>query len=164
MVATVMRAARGEAQLFLRKALDYAGDECLIWPFSKLKAGAQINWKGQPRLAARVLCELVHGPPPTPKHESAHSCGKGHLGCIAPRHVRWATHAENVKDMFIHDTTVRGTKNGQSKLRPDEVLAIRKMRGRLSQRKIREKFGVNQSTIWRIQNGQRWSWFQTTNR
>lgn len=33
------------------------------------------------------MCELVYGKPPMPKHQAAHNCGKGNLGCINPKHL-----------------------------------------------------------------------------
>lgn len=65
---------------------------------------AQINLGGRSVIVARMVCEEVNGPPPTPAHQAAHSCGKGHLGCITPQHLRWATQVENEADKLIHGT------------------------------------------------------------
>jgi hypothetical protein len=44
--------------------------------------------------AARVMCELVHGPAPTPEHEASHLCTDEWL-CICPDHLAWETRVEN---------------------------------------------------------------------
>jgi len=98
-----LTAANGEPARFLAEALSYTGDDCLNWPFNRSQKGyAQIWQDGRQTLAARRVCLLAHGPPPTPEHEAAHSCGNGHDGCIAPGHLRWATHAENIADKQLH--------------------------------------------------------------
>ena len=50
---------------------------------------------GRRQSAHRAMCELVHGPAPTPKHQAAHSCHRGCDGCVLPQHLHWATDAEN---------------------------------------------------------------------
>jgi hypothetical protein len=51
-------------------------------------------------LVSRLVCEEAHGPPPTSKHQAAHSTFNGCVGglCIAPDHLRWATDRENKFD------------------------------------------------------------------
>lgn len=101
--------AREPARWLAEVALPYSGDECLIWPFARQKDGYPvISHEGRAYGAHRRLCELVNGPPPTPQHQAAHGCGKGHLGCITNRHLRWATPAENCADKVIHGTNRPG--------------------------------------------------------
>lgn len=54
--------------------------------------------QGKPRLhnAARVVCELIHGPAPTPMHEASHLCDDNWL-CINPDHLIWETKKENLQ-------------------------------------------------------------------
>lgn len=134
------------------------GDECLIWPFQRLQADGRgaVKYKGKQTLAARVMCELAHGAPPTPKHEAAHSCGKGHLGCVNPKHLRWATSAENKADMLVHGTRVRGERQGAAKLTTEQVLAIRGAAAIKSQAHLAREYGVMSSTIHKIIHRQRW--------
>lgn len=147
---------RGEVQTYLRSvaALATFPDACLIWPYSRDGTGyAQVWFNGKLRRAHRVLCELVHGTPPTPKHEAAHSCARGHDACINPGHLRWATAAENARDRVLHGN---GTLKGvpwQSGLTPQAVRAIRKATGKCPQRELAERFGVSNSTISDVQRG-----------
>lgn len=144
-----------EPWLEAHKAHD--GDECLIWPFQRLQSDGRgaVKYHGKQTIAARVMCMLAHGEPPTPEHEAAHSCGKGHEGCVNPKHLRWATRVENKADMIAHGTRPWGEKQGSSKLKTADVLAIRAATG-LSQSTLAKRFGVRQSTIHKILSRQRW--------
>lgn len=83
--------------------LPYDGDDCLKWPYATDKDGYGLGeLGGKIRRAHRYVCTLVNGDPPTPKHEAAHSCGNGHLGCVNPRHLRWATTLENQRERWRH--------------------------------------------------------------
>jgi hypothetical protein len=93
----------GEPERFLAIAAAYRGDECLIWPYGKVGDGYAAIRDGEKKIQVhRRVCEIVHGKPPSPSHLAAHSCGNGHLGCISPNHLRWATHKENMQDRFMH--------------------------------------------------------------
>lgn len=54
--------------------------------------------------AARLMCELVHGPAPTPEHEASHLCEEIRLEsnwlCICPDHLIWETKKENMARMW----------------------------------------------------------------
>lgn len=150
----------GEPLRYLNEiVLLYEGDECLSWPFGKITAGyGTIHFDGRLCLVSRVVCERVHGPPPTPEHEAAHSCGKGHEGCVAKRHLSWKTSAENKADQLIHGTRPRGSKHGNAKLSNSDVIKIRSLRGKAKQADIAHWFGVDKSVISRVQSGKRWAW------
>jgi hypothetical protein len=83
--------AHGEAiRYFNDVVLPYDGDECLMWPYAKGSRGYGIVCiDGIKRIIGRLLCAECNGPPPTPKHEAAHSCGKGKEGCVTKRHLSW---------------------------------------------------------------------------
>ena len=155
--------AYGEAQSFFRETvLPFTGDECLIWPYVRGGAGyyGQLRRDGRMQHVHRLACEAIYGPPPTSKHEAAHNCGKGRTGCVNPRHVRWATPAENHADMAVHGTIAYGGRNCAAKLTESDVLKIRSLRGKMFQREIAERFGVSSEHISRIQSGERWGWFK----
>lgn len=94
---------------------------CLAWPFGRSTKGYGKIWiDGRSFIVSRLACEAINGPPPTPEHEAAHNCGKGHEGCVNPLHVRWATRTENFADKLIHGTSNRGARhwtNNRSELR-----------------------------------------------
>ena len=149
---------RGEARRFFDEVvLAHEGDECLSWPFARESQGrGVISIGGQMKLVHRLVCEIANGSPPTPSHHAAHSCGKGHEACVARRHLSWKTPAENESDKLGHGTHNRGSRNRSALLCDDDVEKIRALRGRATQRKIAEEFGVSEMQIWRIQTGRAW--------
>jgi hypothetical protein len=138
--------------------LNYEGDECLIWPFTRCSGGYAFHYDGtKKRIASRMLCEYVHGPAPSPKHEAAHSCGNGKLGCITKRHLSWKTPLENAADKFIHGTVLRGSEAGRAKLTETDVLAIRANESDLHQT-LADRYGVTEANIRAIRSGKSWGW------
>lgn len=156
------RALNGETEQFFNEiVLTYDGRDCLVWPYTRNNKGyPQIYRSGRVHLAHRLVCAHVHGPSPTPKHEAAHSCGKGHLGCVNWRHLSWKTHADNQADKIDHGTTLRGELRPNSKLTEADVRRIRALKGKMSQREIASMFGVIQQTVAKIQSGGSWTWLR----
>lgn len=137
--------------------VDYAGDDCLKWPGKPRADGrGQIKWQGRMTTAHRQMCILAHGEPPDGKPEATHACGNGHLGCVNPRHLRWATDKENKADMLAHGTRVRGERQGSAKLKTADVIAIRQMAAARPQSQIAAQFGVVQGTVGKIIRRERW--------
>lgn len=149
--------SNGAPMQWLHDHLNHTGDECLVWPFARSRNGR--GWirvtqgNGMPH---QVMCKLRHGEPPTPEHEAAHSCGNGHLGCVNPIHLRWATKAENEADKLIHGTRARGERHGAAKLTEADVLAIRASTSPIQE--IAETFGISQATGRHIKNRKIWAW------
>lgn len=136
---------------------DFSGEQCLIWPFSRNSEGYGLIWQsGTMRRVARIMCEHRHGPPPTPEHQAAHSCGNGHLGCVNQWHLDWKTPKENQADRLIHGTHTRGERSWSAKLTVADVIAIRSMKGTLGS--IAAHFGVSSQIISAIQQRKRWAW------
>lgn len=50
--------------------------------------------------AARVMCEIIHGPAPTPTHEASHLCEDEWL-CVNPDHLIWETKQENMARQWV---------------------------------------------------------------
>lgn len=150
---------RGHVAAYLQEVvLTYAGDDCLIWPFSRHvdHGRAQIRVGGKTRSVHRIVCEHVNGPTPSSDHQAAHSCGRGHEGCVSPRHLDWKTPSENNGDKVRHGTAPRGERSTNRKLSAIEVEQIRALRGAFSQNLIAGKFGIAQATVSKIQIGKRW--------
>lgn len=110
------RLANGEAETYLRDVvMAYGGNDCIFWPLSKGRA--MMTRDGRHTTVARIVCEEYRGPPPTPDYEAAHSCGKGHEGCVAKGHLSWKTPVENAADKHLHGTMARGESHGRTKLK-----------------------------------------------
>jgi hypothetical protein len=154
------RTPEGEPARYISEVvLAYEGDECVPWPYAKGSNGyALIMRGGRLRMVSRIVCEEEHGPPPTPKHEAAHSCGKGHLSCVAKRHLDWKTSAQNKADKIGHGTHDRGERNTQAKLTEAQVIEIRAMIGLQTQTAIARQFGVSIASISRVKSRKRWAW------
>jgi hypothetical protein len=137
-------------------ALLFDGEDCLKWPLSINKRGyGQFGLNGKNLTAHRYICKIAKGPAPSRVHHTAHSCGHG--WCVNPRHLRWATPIENNADKLLHDTHNKGERHGNSRLTPDQVLAIRKLAGSASQTEIAAQFGVSQTTIGLVIRRERWA-------
>lgn len=144
---------------FIRAHTDYKSDECLSWPYGRDSQGyARACVRGySTRLAHRIMCEMVWGPPPNPDSVARHLCGKGHEGCINPMHLKWGTVAENAADQEIHGTKLFGEKKGRAVLCPQRVRKIRAMSlGGMAQRKIATQIGVSAGTVQAILEGRTW--------
>lgn len=140
--------------------MSYEGRDCLIWPFGRDGKGyGRLSIKGRSYIVSRMVCREVHGEPPTPQHEAAHSCGKGHEGCVNPHHLSWKTRLENKADSIAHGTHVRGHKHRLAKLTEDKVRLIRSeiTRGQ-KQSVIAQKYGVSRGTISDVSSGRHWGW------
>ncbi len=132
----------------LRAHADWSGDECLTWPFKRTDKGYPLIKGGS---AARRMCILAHGEPPFEKAEAAHSCGKGHEGCVNPKHLRWATRQENVDDMIVHGTRLKGESISWARLTENDVREIRAThKRRMSPKPFMEKYGISASTLYEI--------------
>ncbi|MBT1154359.1 HNH endonuclease [Aminobacter anthyllidis] len=143
----------GDAERYFREVvIAYEGDECLAWPFSRSSNGYGQVWvDGKVHAVHRLVCEEVNGLPPTPEHEAAHKCGKGHESCCTKAHLVWKTHAENMADMFDHGT-------GHRKLSEEDVREILSLKGKLLHREIAARFGIHKSNVSHILRGKTWGW------
>lgn len=145
---------RGAALNFFRDVvLKYEGDDCLIWPFNRTVKG---YGRLGPGIVSRMVCEAANGPPPKPRHDAAHSCGRGNEGCCTKRHLSWKTRAENALDRRRHGTANSGERNGQAKLTEAQVREIHMLKNRMSQVAIGKLYGVSASAIGAILRLERW--------
>lgn len=152
----------GDPARFLNEnVLTYDGDDCVAWPYNTNSSGYGRIWRdGADHFVHRIVCEYVNGPAPTPKHEAAHSCGKGHLACVTKSHLSWKTRTENFADKIEHGTAIRGDKCSFAKLSEADARTIQHLKGSMSQREIAAHFGVSRSTVGLIQAGKRWAWLE----
>lgn len=129
-------------------------DQCIEWPYAKDAVGRGWGrYRGRHILASRAVCIEAHGSPPTDLHEAAHSCGNGHMGCVNPHHLRWATRKENEADKLMHGTRLRGEHVKNFVLTDIQCAEIRSLRGKLPQSKIAKMYGVTQQHICAVQIG-----------
>lgn len=141
---------KGAGFAWLKAHVDYQGDNCLIWPmFRESRVGrGMVNINGVRGWAHRFMCQMAHGDPPTPKHQAAHSCGKGHEGCCNPRHLEWKTNSQNQLDRRKHGTLTKCTWSSyRGKLSQEQIAEIRALKGKKTQMALAEQFGVSLGCI-----------------
>lgn len=139
-------------------ALKHEVHGCLDWPFyrSARTGYAYMNFRGRPHHAARVICILAHGEPPFAGAEAAHSCGRGHEGCVSKGCLSWKTAKENSGDKFRHGTVKRGEQMPLARLTEDQVLSI--FRDVRPQTEIASEYKCAQQTVGKIKTGHAWAW------
>lgn len=138
--------------------ITFERDECLQWPFPRGENGR--GWatlSGRETSAPFAICTIAHGPRPSKNHETAHSCGKGHEGCVNPRHLRWATRVENEADKRKHGTLRKGTLINTSKLNEADVVAIRQSANSTGV-EMAKQYGVSTAAISAIRTRKSWAW------
>jgi hypothetical protein len=158
---TIVKLQSSPAKDWVAAHKDHQGDECLKWPFALGRDGyGRIHRDGGGALttASNYMCEVAHGPRPSPRHECAHSCGKGREACVNPRHLYWATPQENQNDRVGHGTSNRGTRQWKAKLTEDDIRAIRAMSHTAPQSDISALFDIDRGHISAIINRKKWAW------
>ena len=145
----------GQTIKWLHDHAGYVGDDCLIWPFARNKRSGYgfFGLKRWPTYAHRFMCILAHGEPPTPEHQAAHTCGRGHEGCVNPRHLSWKTNSENQRDRRRHGTHLGG-RGARTSLTPDQISEMRSLRGVIPVVQIAKKFSVSRGCVeyWHSHN------------
>lgn len=104
----------------------------------------------------RLVAFAFHGNPPTSKHQAAHLDGdrKNNL----PSNICWATSKENHNHRIHHGTDAKGTRNGRSKIKESDVIAIREavLRGR-TKVSIALEFGISNTQVNNIALQKSWN-------
>ena len=142
----------GKAAKWVFAHVNYAGDDCLKWPFSRTDTGyGQLGYLGKLYKAHRLMCILTNGESPTSKHEAAHNCGNGMRGCVNPKHLEWKTPSENQLDRARHGTAVTSRYGKVGKLNKLQRQEIINLKGKMTQREIAKLYGVHFETVSRWQ-------------
>lgn len=131
---------------------------CMLWLAGCCKDGYGQFAIGRSKVRApRLSLWLAAGPPLPDQEHAAHSCRHRH--CVAPAHLRWATHIENEADKIADGTVARGDLSNWSKLTSGQVLEIRALyaTGAWTYPQLGTRFGVAQQTIGKIVNRDRWA-------
>jgi len=111
------------------------------------------------RFAIHRLVAMAFIPNPENKPQVNHKDGNKKNNCV--ENLEWVTASENIFHAFKNGLRkpTDGIINGMAKLSNDDVLSIRKTysEGNISQQKIGELYGVQQSCIQRIVSKKRWA-------
>lgn len=150
-VDSVNRVANGTYDKWIEDMSSHDGDDCLIWPFWRDKHGYG---------PSRKMCIAAHGEPASKELHAAHSCGNGNIGCMNPKHLRWATQKDNAGDMVDHGRSQRGEKCRMAKLTESDVHKIRVTRRNESCASLAREFGVARWTVSRARSRETWAWLE----
>lgn len=124
-----------------------------------LRVGLRSETGGKPRMfnVNRLVCEAFHGPAPSEHHQSAHYNGQPNDN--RAENLRWASCKENAADRDRHGKTVWGSRINTSKLSPDQVRELRRLRDETGQsyRSLGRRFGVSAQAAWKIVQGENWA-------
>ena len=144
----------GKGLKFCQAALLSNTDQCIEWPFYRMKNGyAQVGLHSGMMLAHRWVCLNAHGEPPFDRAQAAHECGN--RSCVNPCHIRWATQAENEDDKRKHGTW--HSRISSRTVTDDDVRAIRLLiQWGHSTRRICFWFDVPKWTVQNIRAGKTW--------
>lgn len=150
------KSKHGAPMAWLKENVRHTGGECVTWPFARSSRGyGNIRVGGSHMVAHRAMAILAHGEPPFPDAQAAHTCGKGHEGCVNPNHLEWKTPQANQADQVRHGTAVRGEKQHKAVLTEAQVLLIYRDKRKLEI--IANEYG-SVSNISLIRCGHNWSW------
>lgn len=151
------RRGEGFGIAFLREHLNDPDGPCISWPLSCNNYGYAIcGYNGKRWKVGRLLCEMLYGPAPTPKHHAAHKCGRGQFGCVHPKHVRWATPKENMQESVRLGAVHKPGERPKFILTEAQVAQIMALKGKKTQLEIGLMFGVKGKQIGRIHRGECW--------
>jgi hypothetical protein len=140
----------GKRVRWVKAHLDYPHEQfCLIWPFGVSEGTIQLPGSVN---VFRLMCEHRNGPPPTDKHQAAHSCGRRDEGCVNPHHLSWKTNSENQKERYEQSGFVPSRK-----LTPAEVDEIRALKDRAKIEDVVKQYGVSYNNIRSIWAGRLWN-------
>lgn len=82
---------------------EFDADRCLLFPAFVPGRRVRVKFNYRMMAAAEAMALMALGSPPSADHVAAHKCGNGHLSCVNPKHLYWATTTENARDRVLHD-------------------------------------------------------------
>jgi len=136
--------------------VDKTGGEDACWNWTASAGRYGIVKYNQKTIGTHVLAlTLTHGPKPADKPYACHNCKQNKI-CCNPKHLRWDTHDENMKDRDNDGTTPKGEILGKlTELQVKEIRAKYET-GKYTQQKLGEDYGICTAAICQIVNRKTW--------
>ena len=125
-------------------------DECWPWLAGCFDSGyGAVKYQSKSYRSHRLIFYFIHGHwPPVVRH----SCDN--RPCCNPKHLLPGTHQDNMDDQGARNRRNVGTKNGNSKLTEEKVIAIR-ADGRLG-KFIATDYGISLSLVYAVKAREIW--------
>ena len=148
----------GSARRFVEEAARSEADDCIVWPYATSPLGyGRVRYDGKTEVASRLVLKLAGNHPPQPDYHAAHDPKRcNNPRCINPRHLRWASPAENIHDQAIAGTKPLGSAKGMSKLTEEQVRAIRRL-ATVSAHDLAARYGVTYRAITDVRMRRTWA-------
>jgi hypothetical protein len=124
-----------------------------IGPHGYLLTCLTVHGRSATKRVNVLVCAAFHGS--RPDEMDACHCDGDRLNNRADN-MRWDTPFGNAADKIAHGTEARGARNGNAKLRPDQVLAIRASTS--SAKSLAAEYGVSPDNILLIRSRKSWAW------
>ncbi len=129
---------------------------CWLWAGAEKGGGyGSFHYLDKSWYAHRASYEMHIGPIPDDGRCILHKCDV--KLCVNPEHLYVGTRSDNVRDALDRGLHPVGERHGLSKLTERDVREIRDLRGRFSQRSLSAQYGISQTHIRRIFDGERWA-------
>lgn len=128
---------------------------CWEWNKCKLYQGYGIvRMDGKNIRANRLSLEFKLGRKIKTGLLSCHSCNNP--PCCNPAHLSEGTLQDNMDDKVLANRQTKGETNGNSKLKEQDVIQIKQLKGIRSGSSVAKEFGVKKACIHKIWRGEKW--------
>ena len=106
-VKTMQAKSRGGSKCYkaqwLSERREFSKDRCLLFPGFVQGRRTKVRYNYRIMSASEAMLIMTKGLPPDEGYQAAHKCGHGHLSCVNPEHLYWATPEQNARDRVIHN-------------------------------------------------------------
>lgn len=129
---------------------------CLLWTGCTAGRGyGVLSWCGKQSYAHRVVYEHAYGPIPNGTFV-CHRCDNA--ACVNPEHLFLGAARDNSRDMVAKGRQARGTRNGQAKCTPKDVLhAVELRKAGATYASVAVALSVSVEQARRIVRGDHWA-------
>jgi hypothetical protein len=130
-------------------------DGCMVWMRGKTAAGyGVLTYRNSRWYTHRLAWYLTYGDIPE-KMSVCHKCDNP--PCCNPEHLFLGTKKDNSQDMAEKDRSPHGERNGQSRLKEEDVRGIHELRlNGWTLDRIGKRYTIGIPSVYKIIVGQRW--------
>jgi hypothetical protein len=143
------------AEKFSKYFVINSNTKCWEWTRACTKNGYGITYIGSKQIVAHRFAYL-YSVGIIPKNKFVcHHCDN--RKCVNPDHLFLGSALENSRDMVKKGRVVFGERHSRAKLTKENVKEIRTLAGKILQKELGKRFGVQQSNISKIVNKIQWT-------